>query len=150
MIVPLDTAAAQPPPPAGAARDHQRRRQPEALDPELEARLRRQRAQQYGHSVRENLAAWHQRFSSRRQEQLTAQRAEWEAQRAARLARLADKHQVGAFASGLSAVLQCCRPAIVDCTGLNRVFNLCKFDPCPAANPSSAPHRCGAPGSSQY
>jgi hypothetical protein len=101
------------------------------LDPELEARLRRQRAQQYGRHVRETLAAWHQRFSSRRQEQLAAQRAEWEAQRAARLARLADKHQVGAIASGLSAVPQCCGPASLDCIGLNCVFNLCNLNvPC--------------------
>ena len=119
MIFPLDAAGAQPPPPAAAARVHQRRRQPVALDPELEARLRRQRAQQYGRRVRENLAAWHQRFSSRRQEQLAAQRAEWEAQRAARLARLADKHQVGAFASGLAiasglSAVQCCGPASLD------------------------------------
>lgn len=67
------------------------------LDPELDAQLRRQRAHEYGRAVRQSLAMWHERYSARRQEQLEAQRKQWEEERAGRLARLAGK-QVGADA----------------------------------------------------
>lgn len=86
VLLPPDAAAAEPPP---ALRSQLRA--PEPLLPELEARLRRQRAQQYGRHVREGMAAWHERHTARREAQLATQREQWEAQRAARLARLADK-----------------------------------------------------------
>lgn len=88
VLLPPDAAAAEPPP---ALR--QQLRPPELLAPELEARLRRQRAQKYGRHVREGLAAWHERHTVRREAQLAAQRERWEAQRAARLARLAERQQ---------------------------------------------------------
>lgn len=82
-----------PPASASAAASAQR---PDPLPPELEARLRRQRAQQYGRAVRESLAAAHARQAGKREAAAAAQREAWEAQRAARLARLAERQQVGA------------------------------------------------------
>ena len=95
VLLPPDSAAAVPP----AAALKQQHRAPDPLPPEVEARLRRLRAQQYGRYVRENLAEWHARHSTQREAQLAAQREQWEAQRALRLARLAEKQQVHGFAT---------------------------------------------------
>ncbi|KAL4425047.1 hypothetical protein ABPG77_001825 [Micractinium sp. CCAP 211/92] len=88
VLLPPDAAAAERPPALRC-----QLRPPDPLPPELEARLRRQRAHQYGRHVREGLAAWHERHTARRQAQLAAQREQWEEQRAARLARLAGRQQ---------------------------------------------------------
>lgn len=95
MLVPPSQEWAEGPPASGAAATAAAKR-PDPLPPELEARLRRQRAQQYGRAVRESLAAAHARQACKREAAGAAQREAWEAQRAARLARLAERQQVGA------------------------------------------------------
>ena len=96
MLVPPDAAWAHGPPPAAAAPP----RRPEPLDPEREARLRRERAHQYGRTVRGNLVAWHQRHAAKRAEAAAAQRDLWEQQRKGRLARLAERQQVSSGLGG--------------------------------------------------
>lgn len=132
--MPPDAAAARPP---GAA-EQQRRRQdgrPASLDPELEAALRRERAREYGRGVRQSLAAWHQRFSAKRQEQLAAQREQWEAERTARLARLAEK-QVGNCVFEANT-----RPVLAYFNSFKHAD--CAFlQPCPRSNSSCC--SCGA------
>ena len=100
MLVPPSAEWADGPPPAVSAATATPQR-PDPLPPELEARLRRQRAQQYGRAVRESLAAAHIRQAAKRE--AAAQREAWEAQRTARLARLAERQQVGAHWNGPAA-----------------------------------------------
>lgn len=105
MLIPPDAAAAQPPPSLAAPPN----RRPEPIDPELEARLRRQRVQQYGRAVRDSLAAWHARHAAKRAAAAEEQRERWEAQRQARLARLAVRQQqVGSCTGRSGADLQLC------------------------------------------
>lgn len=115
MLVPPDAPAARPLPAMG--RDAAPLR-PEPLDPDLEARLRRQRAQQYGRMVRETLAAWHARQAARQAAEAEAKREQWEAQRARRLARLAAKQQVGAGTNGRSFLWVWERPGMPSCSRL--------------------------------
>lgn len=84
VVVPPDAAAARPPQSAG-----RRRQRAAPLDPDLEARLRRQRAQDYGRNVRRGLATWHQQHAAKRGEQLALQQAWREGERAAQVRRLA-------------------------------------------------------------
>ena len=109
MLVPPSAEWADGPPPSVSAATAAPQR-PDPLPPELEARQRRQRAQQYGRAVRENLAAAHARQAAKREAAAAAQREAWEAQRAARLARLAERQQVGAYWNGSAAfaVTQLC------------------------------------------
>lgn len=109
MLMPPSAEWADGPPASAAAAAAAAAQRPEPLPPELEARLRRQRAQQYGRAVRDSLAAANARQAAKRE---AAAAAHWEAQRAARLARLAERQQVGVQHADAPVPCSCAHPLL--------------------------------------